>query len=103
MPRFNTTTDLNILRSQPRRHTWGPVTKIHDIGRYTVVEYTCESTGPSNGQTHFGIYIDGKGMNESALTLESALITAMAYAAHSDRTYGRSMALAAERLLTNVG
>jgi hypothetical protein len=99
---FNkTTTDLPILRSQPRRHTWGPVTKIHDVGRYSIVEYTCNSNGASNGETHFAVYVDGESLSQSTRSLESALLTAIAYAAYpADRTYAGWMTAAMLRLVS---
>jgi hypothetical protein len=35
----NTTTDLEILRKEPQRFTWGKIDEIIDVGEYTIVKY----------------------------------------------------------------
>lgn len=65
-------TDLHVIRIQPKRYTWGEITKIHDVGDYTVVEYT------HNGETLFAPYVEGRDLGNSASTLEEALLLAIA-------------------------
>lgn len=88
------TTDLSIIRRDPSRFTWGRVEKIHDIGRYTIVEHMDypASNAPRESKRSFHVYVDGKSTSRGADTLEKALligvacghleINAAGYAAH---------------------
>jgi hypothetical protein len=100
---FNkTTTDLEVIRSQPRRHTWGPVTKIHDVGRYSIVEYlSADSINPANDdRTLYAVYVDGKNVNISDPVFEQALLFAIAFGASTDgATEAGAMARAAAKVL----
>ena len=69
-----TTTDLAPIRKNPRLFTWGTISKFHEIGPYTLVEYV----NKQRGGTVFHVYIDGKCTSTSAATLEGGLLIAMA-------------------------
>lgn len=102
---FNkTTTDLDIIRKNPSRFTWGKVTTIHDIGRYTLVEYV---SPPNNlhdkERTLFHSYVDGKNTNTSHTSLESGLVYAMAIGAIENVNDARHMARAACKVLDIKG
>ncbi len=78
------TTDLEEVRRSPGRFTWGKVVAFHNIGRYTFVEYYGRAyknghpTGEMEIMSTFHIYVDGKSTSNSAASLESALIHAIA-------------------------
>ena len=74
---------------------WGVVHAIHEIGSYTIVEYT----GPNDGAEHrFHPYVDGQDTNHSEHTLEAALLLAMARK-NLEPNRANYMADAAEQLL----
>lgn len=75
------TTSLEIIRWVPARFTWGVVQKIHEIGRYTIVEHLRRPArnGPQETEVAFHLYVDGKDMSTSAATLDRALLTAVAH------------------------
>lgn len=91
---MDTTTDLEIIRNHPRRFTWGKIVKIHNIGPYTIVEYTDKSTKAY----HFHIYVDGKCTGTSTLTLDGALLSAIGRS-NLEVNEARWMAMAAAKLL----
>lgn len=72
-----------------RKFTWGPIDAIHQVGPYTIVEYRRDNSNTtsadpdglaaSHDQTHFHPYIDGKDTAQSFLSLDQALIGAIAY------------------------
>lgn len=102
---FNkTTTDLDVIRKSPSRFTWGKVTTIHDIGRYTLVEYVVMNDTLSHyGQTFFHVYVDGKSKCTGCTTLESGLVYAMARGAIENVNDARHMARAACKVLDIKG
>ena len=93
---METTTDLEVIRTNPKRYTWGRVVKIHDIGVYTFVEYE------RAGETSFGIYVDGRCLSYSAGTLERAMVLAISRKFNPEVNTARHMAYAAYRVL-NLG
>jgi len=79
--RIQTTTELETIRKDPRRFTWGQVVQIHDLGRYTFVEYlkkNYEKESEFDDQPSFHVYVDGKTTNNSCDSLESAMVLAIA-------------------------
>lgn len=79
------TTDLTRLK-KGAPFTWGKLIAIHEIGRYSVVEYhpeifkDCASTGKtSRTKKQFHPYLDGHDLSEGHHSLESALAAAIAY------------------------
>jgi hypothetical protein len=89
-----TTTDLNVIRNNPRRFTWGQVAKIHDIGPYTIVEFVRHDST----EVCFHLYVDGKDECSSCSTLDGALVLAIARK-HLEANEARFMAMAATKLL----
>jgi|SRR6478752_4867938 len=84
LPFRKDTTDLEEVRKRPSRFTWGKVIGIHTIGRYTFVEYfgrAYENGHPTGGdetKPSFHVYVDGRSTSQSAGSIESALILAIA-------------------------
>jgi hypothetical protein len=91
---MNTTTDLIAVRERPGLFTWGAVRKIHDIGPYTLIEYTDKQ----RDNTVFHVYVDGKCTSQGAATIEGGLLIAMARK-HLEANEARYMALGACKLL----
>jgi hypothetical protein len=90
------TTDLNLLRKTPNHFTWGHIRAIHDIGPYTIIEYT--SAG--SGIRQFHVYVDGKDTSTATLSLEGALVEAIARKSLADNpNTARYMAIGACKLL----
>ena len=75
MINMTSSTDLKIIRETPARFTWGAVQYIHDIGPYTIVEYTDKN----NGATMFQVYVNGKSTSNSTATLDGAILLAVAW------------------------
>jgi len=102
--RRNDTTDLEEVRKRPTRFTWGKVIGIHTIGRYTFVEYFGRAyenghpTGEDETKPSFHIYVDGKSTSQSASTIESALVHAIALG-KIEVNAARWMTIAALKLL----
>lgn len=75
------TADMDVIRIRPHLYVWGEVVKIHDIGRYTIVEHdsypATNSKEPS--QRSFAIYVDGENKHTSALSMDKALLLAVAF------------------------
>lgn len=97
------TTDLEKIRNgEP--FTWGKVIAIHDIGRYTLLEYlgrayqNCHATGKLEEKSTFHIYVDGVSTSSGASSLESGLIHAIAIG-RLEINAARWMAIAANKLL----
>ncbi len=104
MARFTTdkTTDLPALR-KGARFTWGEIVKIHDVGRYTLVEYIMRPLGNASlpieaKAPSFSCYVDGVEQSVSSTTLEGALLLCMSRA-HLEANEARYMAIAAAKLL----
>lgn len=91
---MDTTTDLEIIRKSPRRFTWGKIDKIHDIGPYTIVEYTDKSTKCPT----FHVYVDGKCTGTSTTTFDGALLIAIGRK-NLEANEARWMSIAAGKLL----
>lgn len=78
---METTTDLKIIRKNPKQHTWGPVLQIIDIEQYTLVFYH-ERLPNSTDLTDtysWAVYVDGVSTKSGAKSLEGALLVAIAY------------------------
>ncbi len=76
-----------ILAPDGQRHTWGPIQRIHVVGRYQIVEYLDDARNlypiesrRTHGRTTFDVYIDQKDVQRSYLTLDEALLGAIAIA-----------------------
>lgn len=101
----NDTTDLPIVRRNPSRFTWGRVEHIHDIGRFTFVEYRGRvyehgcATGALKAKTSFHIYVDAISTGSSVGSLESAMIYAIATANLRVGNFADHMAHAALKIL----
>lgn len=92
---MQTTTDLEAIRKTPLRFTWGTITKFHEVGPYTLVEYMDRL---NRDETAFHIYVDGKCTSTSAATLEGAIVLAIARK-HLEANEARYMAKASIKLL----
>lgn len=98
------TTDLNVIRRTPSRFTWGRVETIHDIGRYTLVEYIdTKEVSSTHNATLYHSYVDGKSTHSSHLSLEAGLIYAIAVGAIENVNDARHMARAACKVLDVKG
>ena len=76
-----TTTDLNVLRERPDLYVWGEIIKIHDVGRYAIVEHDDypASNAKRPSQRTFAIYVDGENRCTSADSMDKALLLAVAF------------------------
>ena len=81
------TTDLDAIRNG-NAFTWGKVVRVHEIGRYAIVEYLERKMNSRelSGHTLFHVYIDGKDRSRSCSSMEGAIVTAISYAAGYERT-----------------
>ena len=81
------TADLKIIRERPSLFVWGKIVKIHDVGRYTIVEHDDYPATNANRESErsFYVYVNGKDTHTSAPTMEQALLHAIAeaFAGHS--------------------
>lgn len=75
------TTDLEEVRKQRRRFTWGRVLEIHDIGRYTLIEYIANPgrMPEPDPKPKFHVYVDGKDTCSGTATLDEGLVLAIAH------------------------
>lgn len=71
-----------------RRFVWGPITFVHEVGPYQIVEYRRDMSNAGmvsmyadHGTTYFHPYIDGKDTSHSYRSLDAALVGAIAYRA----------------------
>jgi len=92
--RTTTTTDLTTIRNLRRTFTWGKISKIHDIGSYSIVEYIDDATK----DVLFHVYVDGKNTHTTSETLERALVLAIAHK-NLEVNLARFMAIGANKLL----
>ena len=98
------TTDYEKVKARPRLFTWGKVVAWHEVGRYQILEYKGREyknhspTGALEEHSSFHIYVDKKSTSHGAVSLESALVYAMAYA-HLEVNEARWMSNAANKLL----
>lgn len=68
-----------------REFVWGPVDKLHVIGKYTIVEYRRDCSNmiqseywPEHGTVCFHPYIEDRDTNHSCSSLEEAIVLAIA-------------------------
>lgn len=68
------------------RFMWGPITEVHQIGPYTILEYLDDRSNAvhsaewmKHGRTLYHVFIDGKNTYVAALSLDAALAGAIAY------------------------
>ena len=68
------------------RFPWGPVIEVHQIANYTILEYLEDLSRYDqpelwyrHGRTLYYVYVDGKSTNVSALSMDAALVGAIAY------------------------
>jgi hypothetical protein len=79
--------ELEDIKYQPFRFSWGLITAFHKVGQYDIVEYhpwKAEHSRILIGQVdyehkEFGCYIDGKPLGHSTTSLDSALALCIAY------------------------
>ena len=94
---FQKTTDLEVIREQPRRFTWGKVVAVDVIGPYTIVCFVPNNAKPEDDFSYH-VYVDGKDTSCSAGSLEAALLLAIGLRRLGPNE-GRHMASAACRVL----
>lgn len=104
MNNAKTTTDLSIIRNPNTVHrfTWGRILTIHEVGRYTIVEFfprIIPSQNIDSSKTEFHVYVDGKNTSISAGTFDQALVTAVAYGNIASPNQALNMAHAAMKVL----
>lgn len=102
------TTELRVIRETPSLYTWGVVHRIHEVGRYVIVEYTpviehtCaiddSDTSPNFLKCRYAPYVNEKSMSSHAETLEGAILLAIGYSKFGPNE-GRALANAACKLL----
>lgn len=73
------TTNLAALRIEPKRFTWGEVVTIHDIGRYSLVEFNSSDHRANEGAHRYSVYVDGEAIGHGYGSLDQALIAAIAW------------------------
>ncbi|MFN2347095.1 MAG: hypothetical protein ABR616_15455 [Dermatophilaceae bacterium] len=68
------------------RFTWGPIDAVHTVGEYQIVEYREDRSNfrraeewDGHGRTLFHPYIGGRDLHRGYLSLDSALVGAIAY------------------------
>jgi hypothetical protein len=99
---MTTTTDLDIIRKYPNRFTWGKVTKITDVGPYTIVEFTALKKSvlmKGRAPIEFHIYVDEKDTSTGAMNFDEALLLAISIRHLGKGTYASHMAVAAVKIL----
>lgn len=67
--------DLDIIRQNPIRFSWGLIECFHDIGPYTIVEFVPYT---NRNAVKFSVYVDGKPTDIHSNTLEGAMLLAIA-------------------------
>lgn len=104
---FASSTDLALIRANPRRFPWGRLLTIHHIAAtstngnvYDIVEYVDRATGE---ETRFSVYVNSAPLSQGSKTLEGALLLAIAHGklnlAKDGVAHARSMARACATLL----
>ena len=88
------TTDLAVIRHTPGAFTWGDVVDIHDIGLYSLIEYTDHH----DRKTGFHVYVDGHSTNNTFPTMDEAILFAIARK-NLEPNEARFMAIGATKLL----
>lgn len=68
------TTNIKAIKSG-EEFTWGEVVKIHEIGAYSVVEFIDNA----RNKTLFHPYVEERDLHHSFLTLDEAIINAVAF------------------------
>lgn len=98
--RRQSTTDLEVIRKDPQLFTWGRITKIEDIGPYTLAHYIEAPMGNGpGGKRLIHLYVDGKSTNTSYTTLDGALVAGVAFRNCSNVNEGGWAATMAARVL----
>jgi hypothetical protein len=77
---------IKDLKEAPGWFNWGKIIKIHEVGRYAVVEFEPNIVNVYRDGRYvkekeaqgFHVYVDGKDTNMGASTLEGAFLLAMA-------------------------
>lgn len=98
---WDRTTDLETIRKEPSRFTWGTDLVFHDIGVYCIVQSLPRPAFVREGEfvtTSFHVYVNGESMGVAAETLDGALLVAISRA-HLEPNRARYMAIAAAKLL----
>ena len=80
-------TDLSLALDMPV-YTWGPILRVHHIGRYAIVEYT---PNEALGTCQFHPFIDGSDTNRGYDTLEAAIVGAIAYRFDGVNSHARNV------------
>lgn len=69
-----------------RRFPWGPITAVHEVGPYAIVEYRRDMSNAGqvemyadHGTTHYHPYIYGKDSCHSYGSLDAALVGGITY------------------------
>lgn len=75
-----------------REFTWGPIQRIHEVGRYHVVEYLVDRSGGEDrfgehGMARFMPYVDKESTSSTYHTLDDALLGAMCALHGEERAY----------------
>ena len=71
---------------------WGKIIKTHSIGSYDIVEFKWSNDYREYaGKTGFSVFANQQDINQSAFTLEGALLLGIAWA-HGDMSAARYMA-----------
>lgn len=96
------TWDREQVGPDGRTFPWGPIDKIHEIGEYQIIEYREDKSGfnrdawETHNRTVFHPYVNGKDSHESFVTLDEAIVGAIAFknqGAHSSAAYYASLIL----------
>lgn len=97
---METTTKLDEVKKRPHTFIWGRVVKIHEISRYTILEYEERVLNgkESTGRVLFHPYVNDEDLHTSCTSLESAIVHAIAIAVLGPYR-GTWMAMAACKLL----
>lgn len=77
-----------------QRFSWGKIVEEHEIGPYHFIEYKRFKNGSvreTEAATEFAIYVDGKDTHCGALTLDAALVLAVAIRNLGPHPEGMSM------------
>lgn len=98
--RKQTTTDLDVIRKDPQRFTWGRINRIENLGPYTFVHYLQYPMGnDAGGSVRVGLYVDGAETNTSYPDLDQALVAAVAFRNTKNHTEARWAGMMALRIL----
>src|SRR5690348_14097570 len=77
---YATTTDLKILRKNPKDFTWGVIIEFYDFGPYTICKFKRSSTNKETNEGHqYHIWVNEKDLHISYDTLDQAIVGAVAH------------------------